>query len=336
MFDAQTLAIATAFLAALGVGGIAYAALLPLVEKRTRSAQRLATAAGPKAAQARRGRSRREGGGDPAAQRRKQVQETLKELEAAQAARRSKITLRTRIEQAGLDISERSFMIISAGLGLAVFLLVLLSGQMPLVALMAGFAAGLGLPRWVLGYLKKRRLDQFTEEFANAVDVIVRGLKAGLPLHDCMQIIAAEAASPVKDEFRELVDGQRVGITLEQGLQRMCERVPSPDLNFFQIVIAIQQKTGGNLSEALENLSKVLRDRKVLKGKIAAMSQEAKSSAAIIGALPPGVMLLVYVTTPEYISLLFEERLGQAMLIGGALWMGMGILVMKKMISFDY
>lgn len=332
MFDAQTLAIATAFLTVLGIAGLGYAAIAPALEKRVRQTRRLGVATNGRAA----AKARKDAPGDSTAQRRKQVQDTLKELEAAQAARRQKVTLRTRIEQAGLDMPVRTFTILSAILGLAVAGVAMLAGQMPLVALMLGFAAGFGLPRWVLGYMKRRRLLQFTEEFANAVDVIVRGLKAGLPLHDCMQIIAAESSGPVKEEFTELVEGQRVGITLEQGLQRMCERVPSADLNFFQIVIAIQQKTGGNLSEALGNLSKVLRDRKVLKGKIASMSQEAKSSAAIIGALPPGVMLLVYVTTPDYINLLFEERLGHAMLIGGGLWMLVGILVMKKMISFDY
>jgi len=332
MLSTATLAIVAAVLATLGVAGILYTIIAPMLERRRQAARRLGRAAG--------GRGRVAGGGkapaDSSAQRRRQVQEALKQLEAAHAKRRRRETLHIRIEQAGLDVSMRSFWMASAGLGLAVGLVVLLVGQMPLVAVLAGFSAGFGVPRWVLGYLKRRRVRQFTEEFANAVDVIVRGLKAGLPLHDCIQIIATESSAPVRDEFKVLMEAQRVGITLEEGLQRMCQRVPSPDLNFFQIVLSIQQRTGGNLSEALGNLSKVLRSRKVLKGKIAAMSQEAKSSAAIIGALPPGVMLLVYVTTPDYISLLFEERLGQAMLIGGGLWMLLGILVMKKMINFDY
>lgn len=244
--------------------------------------------------------------------------------------------MRARIEQAGLDISPRNFTLLGAIGGLVVAGLLMLGGQTPLISLLAGFAAGFGFPRWLLHYLKTRRLKQFTEEFANAVDVIVRGLKAGLPLHDCMTIISAEAQGPVREEFKELIESQRVGVTLEQGLEKMTERVPLADLRFFHIVISIQQKTGGNLSEALGNLSKVLRDRKVLQGKIMAMSQEAKSSAAIIGILPPGVMGLVYITTPDYINLLFEERMGQAMLIGGAMWMLIGVLVMKKMISFDY
>lgn len=331
MFDAQLVAAATAFLALLGIGGVAYAALAPVLEKRSKNAKRMSSVAKPGD-----GRARKDSGGDSNAQRRKQVQETLKELDEAQAKRKKKISMRRRIEQAGLDMSVRNFVIISAITGLAVAGIAMLAGQMPIIAFLLGFAAGFGLPRWVLGYLKRRRLRQFGEEFANAVDVIVRGVKAGLPLHDCLQIIASESSGPVREEFRELVDSQRVGVTLEQGLDKMCERVPLAELNFFQIVITIQQKTGGNLSEALGNLSKVLRDRKVLKGKIASMSQEAKSSAAIIGALPPGVMFLVYLSTPDYINLLFDYRLGQAMLIGGGIWMLLGVLVMKKMISFDY
>ncbi|GAA6156241.1 type II secretion system F family protein [Pyruvatibacter sp. HU-CL02332] len=332
MFDAQLVFIATVFMGVLGIGGVAYAAIVPALEKRSQSNKRMTVAAGAK-----RGRGAGRGSSvDPNAERRKQVQDTLKELDEAQAARKKTVTMRARIEQAGLDVSPRNFTLLGATGGLVVAGLLMLSGQPPLIGLLAGFAAGFGFPRWLLGYLKTRRLKQFTEEFANAVDVIVRGLKAGLPLHDCITIISTEAQGPVREEFKELVEGQRIGITLEQGLEKMTERVPLADLRFFQIVISIQQKTGGNLSEALGNLSKVLRDRKVLQGKITAMSQEAKSSAAIIGVLPPGVMTLVYITTPDYINLLFEERMGQAMLIGGALWMLCGILVMKKMITFDY
>ncbi len=332
MFDAQLVFIATVFMGVLGVGGVAYAAIAPMLTKRQQSGKRMSAATGGK----RMARATRNAAGDSNAQRRKQVQETLKEIDDAQAARKKKISMRARIEQAGLDISVRNFTIASAIVGLVVAAIVMLAGQMPIVGLLAGFAAGFGLPRWTLSFLKNRRLKQFTEEFANAVDVIVRGLKAGLPLHDCVTIIATEAQGPVREEFKELVEGQRVGITLDQGLEKMTQRVPTPELRFFHIVISIQQKTGGNLSEALGNLSKVLRDRKVLQGKIAAMSQEAKSSAAIIGALPPGVMALVYITTPDYINLLFEERMGNAMLIGGGIWMLLGVLVMKKMISFDY
>jgi len=334
MFDAQLVFVATVFLAVLGVGGVAYAVIAPMLSKREQSNKRMTVAAGARGG---RHRSSRDGSAaDTNAQRRKQVQDTLKELDKAQEARKQTLTLRARIEQAGLEITTREFFIGSAILGIVVFIVMSLTGQMMLVSLLSGFAAGFGFPRWLLSFLRQRRLKQFMDEFANAVDVIVRGLKAGLPLHDCIMIIATEAQGPVRDEFKQLVEGQKVGIALDQGLQKMTERVPLSDLRFFHIVISIQQKTGGNLSEALSNLSKVLRDRKTLKGKIAAMSQEAKSSAGIIGVLPPGVMGLIYLTTPDYIGLLFNERMGQAMLVGGALWMLMGVLVMKKMVSFDY
>ena len=334
MFDAQMVFIATVFLAVLGVGGAAYALIVPMLSKREQSSRRMTVATGGTNARRRSGRD--SSGGDANAQRRKQVQDTLKELDKAQEARKQSVTLRVRLEQAGLDVTPRNFHIASAIGGLAVFSLMSLTGQAMLVALLSGFAAGFGFPRWLLAFLRRRRLKQFMDEFANAVDVIVRGLKAGLPLHDCINIIASEAQGPVRDEFRQLVEGQKVGIPIDQGLEKMTHRVPLSDLRFFHIVISIQQKTGGNLSEALSNLSKVLRDRKTLKGKIAAMSQEAKSSAAIIGVLPPGVMGLIYLTTPEYIGLLFSERMGQALLVGGALWMLCGVLVMKKMVSFDY
>jgi tight adherence protein B len=164
----------------------------------------------------------------------------------------------------------------------------------------------------------------------------VRGVKAGLPLLDCMKMIATEAPEPLKTEFRVIVETQAVGMPLGEACNKLYERTPVPEANFFAIVISIQQKAGGNLSEALGNLSRVLRDRKKMKSKIRAMSQEAKASAGIIGALPVAVMTLVYVTSPQYISLLFTEPLGNVMLAGSAAWMTMGVLVMKKMINFDF
>jgi tight adherence protein B len=192
------------------------------------------------------------------------------------------------------------------------------------------------LPRWILGFLKSRREKKFTNEFANAIDVIVRSVKSGLPTTEALKIVAREMPEPVCSEFNTLVEGLKVGVSLEQGLKRMFDNMPTAEVNFFSIVMTIQQKSGGNLSEALTNLSTVLRDRKRLKGKIKAMSSEAKASAMIIGSLPPLVMMLVYFTTPDYISLLFTERLGNLMLAGCAVWMTVGVLVMHKMISFKH
>ena len=205
-----------------------------------------------------------------------------------------------------------------------------------LAAVGLAFAAGFGLPRWILSFLKKRREEAFLKALPDAVDVIVRGIKAGLPLFESIKVVAADAPEPLQGEFLAIIETQAIGMPLGDACARLYERMPVPEANFFGIVIAIQQKSGGNLSEALGNLSKVLRDRKKMKEKIQAMSMEAKASAGIIGALPPIVMLLVYLTTPDYISLLWTHPTGQLMLVGCVIWMSMGIMVMKKMINFDF
>ena len=159
-------------------------------------------------------------------------------------------------------------------------------------------------------------------------------MRSGLPTNEALRIVARELPDPVGSEFNTLCEGLKVGVTLEQGVKKMLENMPTAEVNFFGIVMTIQQKSGGNLSEALGNLAGVLRDRKRLQGKIKAMSSEAKASAAIIGSLPPGVMGIVYLTTPDYIKLLFTEHMGNLMLMGCVIWMGMGIAVMRKMINF--
>jgi tight adherence protein B len=198
------------------------------------------------------------------------------------------------------------------------------------------FAAGFGLPRWGLGFLKKRREKKFLAALPDAVDVIVRGIKAGLPLFESIKVVAADAPEPLRSEFLSIIETQAIGIPLGEACQRLYERMPVPEANFFGIVVAIQQKSGGNLSEALGNLSKVLRDRKKMAEKIQAMSMEAKASAGIIGSLPPIVMILVYLSTPGYISLLWTHPTGQLMLVACVVWMSIGIMVMKKMINFDF
>ena len=208
--------------------------------------------------------------------------------------------------------------------------------QKPLVIVLAMFAVGLGLPRWVLSFLTNRRRKKFTEHFAVAIDVIVRSVKSGLPTNEALRIVAREIPNPVGSEFHALTESMKVGVTLDQALKRMMESMPTPEVGFFTIVMAIQSKSGGNLSEALSNLAAVLRDRKRLQGKIKAMSSEAKASAGIIGSLPPGVMGIVYLTTPAYIAKLFTERAGNMMLAFCVVWMGMGIMVMRKMINFKH
>jgi tight adherence protein B len=273
---------------------------------------------------------------DPVSGRRKTVQAALKEIEQQKAERR-KMTTRRRLDQAGhLNTTEKQFWLISAGLGAGAFALCFITGQTIFVDAMATFAAGLGLPRWVLGFLKRRREKKFTKDFANAIDVIVRSVKSGLPSHDALKVVASDFREPVRGEFSRLTESLRLGVTMEDALKRMYESMPTPEVAFFGIVMTIQSKSGGNLSEALSNLSSVLRDRKRLQGKIKAMSSEAKASAGIIGALPPGVMMLVYLTTPAYISVLFTERTGNLLLVGCGIWMGLGIAVMKKMVNFKH
>lgn len=327
--DQTTLMIfGIALLSALCIGGVGFV----FVGGQTKSQERVARVS-------RAGQARLTAAGgevDNSDKRRKQVQDTLKDLEAKQKAQKKRIPLRTRIERAGLDIEPRMFYIASGVTGLVAFVLLLVTGMSGFVSLLGAFAAAFGVPRWFLSYLVKRRQKAFTEEFANSIDVIVRGVKSGLPVNDCLKLIAAESPEPVRSEFQGLVEAQRVGVTLEQGLEKIYERMPLPEVNFFMIVLAIQQKTGGNLSEALGNLSKVLRERKKMRGKIQAMSQEAKASAGIIGSLPPAVMLLIYFSSPGYMTVLFTTTAGNIIIVGSLMWMTIGVLIMKKMIDFKF
>lgn len=322
-----TILALTAILFVAGFGGIAYA----FVGAGDASKKRVAALAQNKSPSPG-GRS----APDANQQRRKNVQAMLKDLEKQRATQKQRPTLRRRLEQAGLTMEPRSFWMVSATVLLVVSGICLIAGQSFLITALAAFPGGFGLPRWVLSFLRNRRLKKFTEEFANAIDVIVRSVKSGLPTIEALKIVAKEAPVPVGPEFSTLCEGLKVGVSLEQGLKRMLERMPTSEVSFFTIVMTIQQKSGGNLSEALGNLSGVLRDRKRLQGKIQAMSSEAKASAMIIGSLPPGVMLLVYLSTPDYIKALFTERMGNLMLLGCVVWMSIGIFVMSKMISFKH
>jgi tight adherence protein B len=321
----QTLALA--FLATTAIGGVAWVFLYPILSGERKAEQRRASLAKsePTARQADRGqRSRRE-----------QVETSLKELEERHRKEKS-VTLTARISQAGLSWSKQKFIVISCGLGFLCFAVSFVMGAGLLAASAFGFTAALGLPRWLLNFLKKRREKKFLAALPDAVDVIVRGIKAGLPLFESIKVVAADAPQPLKGEFLSIIETQAIGMPLGEACARLYERMPLPEANFFGIVIAIQQKSGGNLAEALGNLSKVLRDRKKMAEKVQAMSMEAKASAGIIGSLPPIVMFLVYLSTPGYISLLWTHPTGQLMLAGCALWMSMGIFVMKKMINFDF
>lgn len=294
--------------------------------------KRVATISRPAAS----ARAAAKGALDANQQRRKNVQTMLKELEQQNAQNKKRPTLRRRIEQAGLEIEPQTFWLISTVFGTLAALASYLATDFIWAAPLTGFAFTLGVPRWVLSFLKARREKQFTREFASAIDTIVRSVKSGLPVGEALKVVATEIPEPVRGEFKLLTESLKVGVTMEDGLKRMYERIPTAEVNFFGIVMAIQFKTGGNLSEALSNLSGVLRDRKRMQGKIRAMSAEAKASAGIIGSLPPGVACLIYITTPNYIQPLFDEDIGNLFLIACALWMTTGVIVMKKMISFKF
>ena len=315
-------------LVTLAMGGVAWVFVYPLLSGERHTERRMASVARsePMAPRPTRAAQR---------SRREQVQGTLNEIEERQKKAKRQ-SLAARISRAGLTWSKRRFFLTAGVFGLVAFIGVLAAGPGLLAALGAGFAAGCGLPLWLLSFLKKRRLARFLDGFPDAVDVIVRGIKAGLPLFDSIKVVAADAPEPLKSEFLAIIETQAIGMPLGEACARLFDRMPVPEANFFGIVIAIQQKSGGNLSEALGNLSKVLRDRKKMAEKIQAMSMEAKASAAIIGSLPPIVMLLVYLSTPDYISLLWTHPTGQLMLVGCVIWMSIGIFVMKKMINFDF
>ncbi len=264
--------------------------------------------------------------------RRKQILDTLKANERQQ--RKTRLTVESRLRQAGLPFSVKQFWIFSLCLGLIVTAIGALMLPQPSMGIGLGFASGLGLPRWLLSSISKGRIKKFTEDFPNSIDIIVRGIKSGLPVHDCLKVIAREAAEPVCSEFQRLVDNLAVGQSIDQGLERMCERMPTPELRFFTIVMSIQAKTGGNLAEALGGLSSVLRARKLMREKVKAMSGEAVASAFIIGSLPPGIMGLVSVTSPSYMDPMYADPRGHMLLLGGALWMACGIFVMRRMINF--
>jgi tight adherence protein B len=317
-------------LVALAAGGLIWVFVYPILsgerkaEKRQESIVRSEPVARVAAAAGRNPKLRRD-----------QIEDTLKELEIRQKKQKN-LPLAMRISQAGLEWSKRQYIIISVAIGAVLFVVIFLVGGGVLAAAGAGFAGGFGAPRWLLAFLKKRRENKFLHNFPDAVDVIVRGVKAGLPLGDCLRIIANESPEPVKGEFRTIVEAQTVGISMGDACAKLYERMPLPEANFFGIVVSIQQRAGGNLSEALGNLSRVLRDRKKMKAKIQAMSMEAKASAVIIAALPFAVMILVYISSPNYIELLWTHPTGRLMMACCAAWMSCGVFVMKKMINFDF
>jgi tight adherence protein B len=265
-------------------------------------------------------------------QRRKQILKTLREQDRQQ--KKATLSISARLQQAGLGISVRTFWVVSAVFGLVAFGLVMILGRSPLIALGLAFAAGLGLPRWIVGFIAGRRIKKFTSDFPDAMDIIVRGIRSGLPVHDSLRVIAQESPEPLASQFHRLVESIGMGVSVDQALEKMHENMPTSEVRFFAIVLAIQQKTGGNLAEALSNLSTVIRARKLMREKVKALSGEAVASAVIIGSLPPAVAGLISITAPDYMRPLFTDPRGHMMLMVGAVWMTLGVLSMRKMINF--
>lgn len=329
MFSDELLIYVVFGFGALAVGTIIYMILDPIISGTERSEKRKQVVAGGVKAK----RDKREGMVEQT--RRKQVQDAISEMEEKSKKKKKKVSLRLRLQRAGLETMKvRTFYILSAISALILTLLILVFKAPIYVALLGPFVGGFGLPRFVLNVITKKRQKIFMREFVVAIDIIVRGVKAGLPFNDCMQIITTEVGEPVRSEFINLVEQQRIGVPIEQALQKLYDRVPLQEVNFFAIVVAIQLQVGGNISEALSNLSKVLRDRAQLKEKVLAVSMEAKSSAAIIAALPLLVMAGASVMNPDYMSSLFYHPTGHMILAFSAVLMLIGVLVMRWMINF--
>ena len=333
MLDGELSPMLVAGMAALAVAGVVFAIIFPYISGDRTKDKRVQNVT---ESRGRRLGAPASGAGDQASSRKKSVADSLKEIESRQKAK-EKLTIRLRLERAGLDMTPRDFYISSMIAGVVLFGAVKFGTSAPLMgAVVAGFVGAFGLPRWFLGKMIKRRQNKFLDGMANAIDVVVRGVKTGLPLNECLGIIARESPEPIASEFREVVEQQKLGVPLGEALERMSQRLPLPEVRFLTIVISIQQQAGGNLSEALGNLSNVLRDRIRLQQKVKALSAEAKASAMVLASLPPAVMFMVYLSSPDYLVPLFTTTPGKFMLCFGAFWMGTGIMIMRKMINFKF
>lgn len=319
-------ALVTAVLATLALGGLFFVFVYPILSGEKQAEKRKSALTADRA-------TRRAADRVDASARRKQIADSLKEVELR--SKRKRKTLEGRVTQAGLIITRKNFYIGSVVSAVAfAFVIYVLSG-LPLLMLAGLAVGGLGAPNWWLNYMGKRRMKKFNEEFPAAIDIIIRGVKSGLPLGDCLRVIASESPEPVRSEFRLVVEAQQIGLSVTEAIERLPDRIPTPEANFFTIALSIQQKAGGNLAETLGNLSRVLRDRKKMQQKIYAMSSEAKASAGIIAALPVAVSGMLYFTSPHYIELLWITSTGRFVLMFCACFMAVGVFIMKKMIEFD-
>lgn len=271
------------------------------------------------------------------------VEAQYRKTVAARKPRTSKIAgsssrmeaLALRLHRTGKRWTLSQYLYVSGGLGFAVLLLVFMKTGAVLLGLVAGVFVGAGLPHFIVSRAINKRLENFTARLPDALDLLVRGLRSGLPVTETLGVVASELPGPVGEEFKLVTDRIKVGRTMEEALQDTAERLNMPEFNFFCITLAIQRETGGNLAETLSNLSDVLRKRAQMKLKIKAMSSESKASAYIVGSLPFIVFALIYSINPTYVSKFFvDERLIIAGL-GGLTWLGIGSFIMAKMVSFE-
>jgi tight adherence protein B len=243
--------------------------------------------------------------------------------------------LRQRLEQTGKEISLGKYAAFSGGLFAIVALGLTVKGAPILLAAMLGAFVAIGLPHMVIGFLIKRRVAKFTSNFPDAIELMVRGLRSGLPITETLGIVAAEIGGPVGLEFRAVADKMKIGRTMEAALQDTADRLGTPEFQFFVITLAIQRETGGNLAETLSNLADVLRKRAQMRLKIRAMSSESKASAMIVGSLPFIVFTLVWMINPAYMKDFFVDQRLMIAGLGGLTWMSIGVFIMAKMVNFE-
>jgi tight adherence protein B len=243
--------------------------------------------------------------------------------------------MRRRLDQTGKDISLGKYAMASVGIMLFVAALLTLQGMPFVLAFFVGLFAGVAIPHFVIGILIKRRVNKFNSNFPDAIELMVRGLRSGLPITETLGIVAGEIPGPVGIEFRSVADKMKIGRTMEAALQETSDRLGTAEFQFFVITLAIQRETGGNLAETLSNLADVLRKRAQMKLKIRAMSSESKASAYIVGSLPFIVFTLVYMVNPHYMSGFFVDQRLMVAGLGGLCWMSIGVFIMAKMVSFE-
>ena len=243
--------------------------------------------------------------------------------------------LRKRLEMTGRDIGLGKYALFSLGLAASVIALLAIRGVPFFLAFFVGLFVALGVPHFVIGKMITRRLNKFNSNFPDAIELMVRGLRSGLPITETLGIVAAEIGGPVGLEFRAVADKMKIGRTMEAALQETADRLGTPEFQFFVITLAIQRETGGNLAETLSNLSDVLRKRAQMKLKIRAMSSESKASAMIVGSLPFVVFTLVWMINPGYMGDFFTDQRLIVAGLGGLVWMSIGVFIMAKMVNFE-